>query len=138
MFGDVICDNYNNLDKIKLNKAEVIVFSPGPGNPKNYPLTSKIYDKYKGKKKIIGICLGFQLLCLASDAKTYKMKFGHHGANHPVIDVKTQKVSITSQNHGFAVDSASLNKNHKITHKSLFDDSLQGVELDSLQGIIEQ
>jgi carbamoyl-phosphate synthase small subunit len=57
------------------------------------------------------------------------MKFGHHGANHPVVDVDTRKVSITSQNHGFAVDATSLNKNHKITHKSLFDDSLQGVEL---------
>jgi len=69
------------------------------------------------------------LMCLASGAKTYKMKFGHHGANHPVIDIETKKVSITSQNHGFSVDAESLTSNHKITHKSLFDQSLQGVEL---------
>jgi len=73
--------------------------------------------------------LGFQLMCLASGAKTYKMKFGHHGANHPVIDVNTSRVYITSQNHGFAVNKDSLKSIHTITHKSLFDESLQGIEL---------
>ena len=69
LFDDVECDNYNNFNKIKLNKAKVIVFSPGPGNPKNYPLTSKIYNQFKGKKKIIGICLGFQQILFCEGAK---------------------------------------------------------------------
>ncbi|MDH3419088.1 MAG: carbamoyl-phosphate synthase small subunit, partial [Gammaproteobacteria bacterium] len=75
-----------------------------------------------------GICLGHQLLGLASGAKTLKMKFGHHGANHPVMDLATERVMITSQNHGFAVDEESLPRNVKPTHRSLFDGSLQGIE----------
>ncbi len=78
-------------------------------------------------KPVFGICLGHQLLALASGAKTLKMKFGHHGANHPVQDIESKKVYITSQNHGFAVDSASLPANIKPTHVSLFDGSLQGI-----------
>jgi carbamoyl-phosphate synthase small subunit len=77
---------------------------------------------------VFGICLGHQLLGLASGAKTVKMKFGHHGANHPVQDLDTKRVLITSQNHGFAVDEASLPANVRVTHKSLFDGSLQGFE----------
>src|SRR6185369_1760617 len=76
---------------------------------------------------LYGICLGHQLLALASGAKTIKMKFGHHGANHPVKDVDTGEVMITSQNHGFAVDPSSLPANLRATHVSLFDGSLQGV-----------
>jgi len=116
--------------ELQAKKPDGVFLSNGPGDPSacNYAIDN-IRELISHQIPIFGICLGFQLMCLASDAKTYKMKFGHHGANHPVIDVDTQKVSITSQNHGFAVDSASLNKNHKITHKSLFDDSLQGVEL---------
>ena len=116
--------------ELKARKPDGVFLSNGPGDPSacNYAIEN-IRELISHKIPLFGICLGFQLLCLASDANTYKMKFGHHGANHPVIDVDTQKVSITSQNHGFAVDLASLNKNHKITHKSLFDDSLQGIEL---------
>jgi carbamoyl-phosphate synthase small subunit len=73
-----------------------------------------------------GICLGHQLLGLASGARTMKMKFGHHGANHPVQDIETGRVMITSQNHGFAVDATTLPQNVKVTHVSLFDGSLQG------------
>jgi len=76
-----------------------------------------------------GICLGHQLLGLASGAKTMKMKFGHHGANHPVQDLATRRVMITSQNHGFAIDPATLPGNVRATHVSLFDGSLQGIEL---------
>jgi len=75
-----------------------------------------------------GICLGHQLLGLASGAKTLKMKFGHHGANHPVVDLDTKRVLITSQNHGFAVDEQTLPENLRATHRSLFDGSLQGIE----------
>jgi len=74
-----------------------------------------------------GICLGHQLLGLASGARTLKMKFGHHGANHPVLDRDTGHVLITSQNHGFAVDAATLPANVRVTHVSLFDGSLQGI-----------
>ena len=76
---------------------------------------------------IFGICLGHQLLALASGAKTEKMKFGHHGANHPVESLKDNVVVITSQNHGFAVDEKSLSENLAITHRSLFDGSIQGI-----------
>ena len=76
---------------------------------------------------VFGICLGHQLLALASGAKTMKMKFGHHGANHPVQDTETGRVFITAQNHGFAVDESTMPANLKSTHKSLFDGSLQGI-----------
>ena len=76
----------------------------------------------------MGICLGHQLLALGGGAKTSKMKFGHHGANHPVQDIESREVFITSQNHGFAVDASSLGENIKPKHISLFDKSLQGIE----------
>ena len=76
---------------------------------------------------MFGICLGHQMLGLAAGARTVKMKFGHHGANHPVQDLESGRVFITSQNHGFAVDEATLPQNVKATHRSLFDGSLQGL-----------
>ena len=79
LFDKVECDNYNDLNKNKLEKASVIIFSPGPGNPKNYPLTSKIYKKFKGKKKIIGICLGFQQILFCEGAKIVEQKKIYHG-----------------------------------------------------------
>ena len=125
----VIPADYPFQDLLR-QKPNGVFLSNGPGDPSacKYAIDT-IKQLIVHKIPTFGICLGFQLLCLASDAKTYKMKFGHHGANHPVIDIQTKKVSITSQNHGFAVDITSLSNNHIITHKSLFDDSLQGVEL---------
>ena len=118
---------YNEVLK---NKPDGVFLSNGPGDPAacDYAIDN-IRNLLSKQIPIFGICLGFQLMCLASGAKTYKMKFGHHGANHPVIDVNTSRVYITSQNHGFAVDKNSLKSIHKITHKSLFDESLQGIEL---------
>ena len=78
---------------------------------------------------VFGICLGHQLLALAAGGKTMKMKFGHHGANHPVQDLRSGQVMITSQNHGFAVDEESLPDGVQATHRSLFDGTLQGIEL---------
>lgn len=105
-----------------------VFLSNGPGDPEpcDYAISAiqTILDK---NIPTFGICLGHQLLGLACGAKTTKMKFGHHGANHPVQDVATKAVMITSQNHGFAVDEASLPATLKATHRSLFDGSLQGI-----------
>lgn len=105
-----------------------IFLSNGPGDPEPCDYAIKtIKSLVDTGIPTFGICLGHQLLALASGAKTMKMKFGHHGANHPVQDVETKRVYITSQNHGFAADPATLPNNIKITHVSLFDGSLQGI-----------
>ncbi len=105
-----------------------VFLSNGPGDPEpcDYAITA-IKEILQTKLPIFGICLGHQLLALASGAKTVKMKFGHHGANHPVFDDEANCVMITSQNHGFAVDEESLPDNLRATHRSLFDGSLQGI-----------
>ena len=110
-------------------KPDGIFLSNGPGDPEpcDYAI-SAIKEFLKTDIPVFGICLGHQLLALAAGAKTVKMKFGHHGANHPVENVQDKTVLITSQNHGFAVDETSLPANLKVTHKSLFDGSLQGIE----------
>jgi carbamoyl-phosphate synthase small subunit len=109
-----------------------IFLSNGPGDPEpcDYAITA-IREFIALKIPLFGICLGHQLLGLATGARTVKMKFGHHGANHPVQDLATGKVMITSQNHGFAVDEDSLPARVRATHRSLFDGSLQGIELDN-------
>jgi carbamoyl-phosphate synthase small subunit len=104
-----------------------VFFSNGPGDPEpcNYAIRA-IRTLLETGVPLFGICLGHQLLALAAGARTTKMKFGHHGANHPVQDTETGRVLITSQNHGFAVDAATLPANTRVTHVSLFDGSLQG------------
>jgi carbamoyl-phosphate synthase small subunit len=109
-------------------KPDGIFLSNGPGDPQPCDYAIRAIKTLVDKNiPTFGICLGHQLLGLASGAKTSKMKFGHHGANHPVQDLDTGKVMITSQNHGFAVDAATLPANLRPTHKSLFDGSLQGM-----------
>jgi carbamoyl-phosphate synthase small subunit len=116
-------------DKVLAMNPDGIFLSNGPGDPEpcTYAIDA-IREFTKTDIPVFGICLGHQLLGLASDAKTVKMKFGHHGANHPVLDMESGKVWISSQNHGFAVDETTLNDKVKATHKSLFDGSLQGIE----------
>ena len=106
-----------------------VFLSNGPGDPEpcDYAITA-IKTLLEKKMPIFGICLGHQLLALASGAKTEKMKFGHHGANHPVLEIATGRVMISSQNHGFAVNEASLPDNLIATYRSLFDGSLQGIK----------
>ncbi|MEE4186581.1 MAG: glutamine-hydrolyzing carbamoyl-phosphate synthase small subunit [Gammaproteobacteria bacterium] len=106
-----------------------VFLSNGPGDPEpcDYAIRA-IGAILAAGMPVFGICLGHQLLALASGARTEKMKFGHHGANHPVIDLATQAVAITSQNHGFAVAEDSLPATLRATHRSLFDNSLQGIE----------
>ena len=108
---------------------EGIFLSNGPGDPEPCTYAIEAITKFlETDIPIFGICLGHQLLGLASGAKTVKMKFGHHGANHPVLDLRTGRVLISSQNHGFAVDETTLGPNVRTTHKSLFDGTLQGME----------
>ena len=115
--------------EVLARKPDGVFLSNGPGDPEpcTYAIEA-IGEIVATKTPTFGICLGHQLLGLASGARTVKMKFGHHGANHPVQDLDSRKVFITSQNHGFAVDEATLPKNVRATHKSLFDGSLQGIE----------
>jgi carbamoyl-phosphate synthase small subunit len=111
-------------------KPDGVFLSNGPGDPEpcTYAIAA-IRELVATGMPTFGICLGHQLLGLATGAKTIKMKFGHHGANHPVLDKDTGQVLITSQNHGFAVDPATLPANVRVTHVSLFDGSLQGIAL---------
>ncbi|MBD3609054.1 MAG: glutamine-hydrolyzing carbamoyl-phosphate synthase small subunit, partial [Gammaproteobacteria bacterium] len=116
------------FSEVKKLNPDGVFLSNGPGDPEpcTYAIEA-IQELLETELPTFGICLGHQLLSLASGAKTVKMKFGHHGANHPVQDLDSKVVMITSQNHGFAVDEASLPEHLKATHKSLFDGSLQGV-----------
>ncbi len=116
--------------KVLAMKPDGIFLSNGPGDPQpcDYAINA-IREFLKTDIPVFGICLGHQLLALAAGAKTVKMPHGHHGANHPVQDVATKKVFITSQNHGFAVDEKTLPKNVKVTHISLFDGTNQGIHL---------
>jgi carbamoyl-phosphate synthase small subunit len=113
-------------DALALN-PDGIFLANGPGDPApcDYAIAAT-KDLIERGVPTFGICLGHQIMALASGAKTMKMKFGHHGANHPVQDLDTRQVMITSQNHGFAVDAATLPANCRVTHVSLFDGSLQG------------
>ena len=114
--------------EVLAQRPDGVFLSNGPGDPEpcDYAIaaTRQLIDS---GTPVFGICLGHQIMALASGARTYKMKFGHHGANHPVKDLDDGRVSITSQNHGFAVDAASLPANLRATHLSLFDGSLQGL-----------
>ena len=117
--------------------AEVLAMSPhgvfmsnGPGDPEPCDYAIAAIREFTAKKvPLFGICLGHQLLALAAGARTMKMGHGHHGANHPVIDLDAGRVMITSQNHGFAVDESTLPGNVRVTHRSLFDGTNQGIEL---------
>ncbi|HUR87478.1 MAG TPA: glutamine-hydrolyzing carbamoyl-phosphate synthase small subunit [Ramlibacter sp.] len=115
--------------EVKKMNPDGVFLSNGPGDPEpcDYAIEAS-RELIEAGYPTFGICLGHQIMALASGAKTFKMKFGHHGANHPVKDLDTGRVSITSQNHGFAVDEKTLPKNLRATHVSLFDGTLQGLE----------
>ena len=120
----------SSFDEVMSYDPDGVFLSNGPGDPEpcDYAIAC-IKEMLRLNIPIFGICLGHQLLALASGAKTEKMKFGHHGANHPVIDTKSGVVYITSQNHGFTVNENTVPDQVTITHKSLFDHSIQGIEL---------
>jgi carbamoyl-phosphate synthase small subunit len=111
-------------------RPDGVLLSNGPGDPEPCTYAIAAAREFMAKKlPVFGICLGHQILGLAVGGKTLKMKFGHHGANHPVQDLESGRVMITSQNHGFAVDEATLPSNAKVTHRSLFDGSNQGIRV---------
>ena len=125
LFDKVECDNYNQIDKDKLKKASVIVFSPGPGNPKDYPTTSKIYERYRGKKKIIGICLGFQQILFCEGAEIVEQKKIYHGfqSNIKVINnnslFQKNKIFKVGRYHSLKLKEPFKKKNFEITMRCL-------------------
>ncbi len=115
--------------KIAELKPDGIFLSNGPGDPEDVTEVIELVKKARGKLPIFGICLGHQMISLAYGAKTYKLKFGHRGGNHPVLNLKTDKIEITSQNHSYAVDEKSLkNTGLVVTHKNILDGTIEGVE----------
>lgn len=121
---------YNITSEEILNmKPDGLFLSNGPGNPEDVQEVISVVRELKGKLPIFGICLGHQMISLALGAKTFKMKFGHRGGNHPVMNMKTGKIEITSQNHSYAVDVNSLaDTSLNLTHSNLLDDTAEGVE----------
>lgn len=117
----------SSVEDILAYEPHGIVLSNGPGDPAACQQAIENAQSILEKNiPLLGICLGCQILALAIGAKTMKMKFGHHGSNHPIIDCRTNKVIISSQNHNFAIDEASLTSDIQITHRSLFDNTVQG------------
>ena len=123
----VVPHNVTAAEIFRLN-PDGIMLSNGPGDPEDVPETIEMLKEVMPKIPVFGICMGHQLIALASGAKTYKLKFGHRGANHPVKNLITGKVDITSQNHGFSVDIDSLkNTDLELTHLSVNDKTCEGV-----------
>lgn len=115
-------------EEIAFMKPDGVFFSNGPGDPQDVPSAIELVRALRGKYPIFGICLGHQIISLAYGAKTYKLKFGHRGGNHPVKNLLTDKIEITSQNHGYAVDAASLEGTRlELTHVNLLDNTVEGV-----------
>jgi carbamoyl-phosphate synthase small subunit len=124
---------------ILAKKTDAVLLSNGPGDPAAVTYAVETVKELLGKVPIFGICLGHQILSLALGGKTYKLKFGHRGANHPVKDLSTQKIEITSQNHGFCVDLDSMkNKDVKLTHINLNDNTLEGLQCKKLKAFSVQ
>ncbi|MDR0697510.1 MAG: glutamine-hydrolyzing carbamoyl-phosphate synthase small subunit [Christensenellaceae bacterium] len=127
---NVVIVPYNSAPSvIERFKPDGLFLSNGPGNPEDVPEVVSLVRHFKGKIPIMGICLGHQIIGLAYGAKTYKMLFGHRGANHPVLNLKTDKIEITSQNHSYALDKESLKDTGlKLTHVNVIDGEAEGVE----------
>lgn len=120
---------YNtSADEIRFMKPDGVFVSNGPGNPEAISCVVDTIKELKGELPIFGVGLGHQLIALAYGAKVYKMTFGHRGSNHPVKNLKTEKIEIVSQNHGYAVDAASVEKPLEITHINVLDNTVEGLE----------
>ncbi len=119
-------------EEILENNYDAVFLSNGPGNPADFKYQAMQIKYMMGKITMFGICLGYQLLAIVAGAETYKLKYGHRGGNHPVINVENNKVMMTSQNHGYAVDLETISKSMRITYKNLNDGTLEGFEIPSL------
>lgn len=125
----VVVSQNTTAEEILMMQPDGIMLSNGPGDPQDVPHAQEMIRGVLGKVPVFGICLGHQLIALACGAKTYKLKFGHRGGNHPVLDIKTNKVSITSQNHSYAVDQESIkNTDLEETHIALNDRTNEGLQ----------
>lgn len=118
----------SSAEEILAHNPDGIFLSNGPGDPAALPYAYQAIAGVLGKKPVFGICLGHQLIGLALGGKTYKLDFGHHGANHPVMDLRTRRVEITAQNHGFAVDDESLRRRATLSHLNLNDNTVEGLQ----------
>ncbi|MGQ9571286.1 MAG: glutamine-hydrolyzing carbamoyl-phosphate synthase small subunit [Thermodesulfovibrionales bacterium] len=127
-FDVTVVSAFTPAEKVLEIKPDGILLSNGPGDPVTVTYAIENTKKLISKKPIFGICLGHQILGLAMGGKTYKLKFGHHGGNHPVKDLKTSRVEITAQNHNYCVDINSLKGKVRLTHQNLFDGSEEGME----------
>ncbi|BCB96185.1 carbamoyl-phosphate synthase small chain [Dissulfurispira thermophila] len=127
-FNVSVVPAYTPAEAVLEMKPDGVLLSNGPGDPETVTYGIENVKKLIGKKPIFGICLGHQILGLAMGGRTYKLKFGHHGGNHPVKDLKTGRVEITAQNHNYCVDINSLKGQVRLTHQNLFDGSEEGME----------
>jgi anthranilate synthase component 2/para-aminobenzoate synthetase component 2 len=134
LFDDVECDNFNNINKSKLNQASTIVFSPGPGSPKDYPLTSKIYKKFKGKKRILGVCLGFQQILFSEGAEIVQQNKIYHGYQSEVVVNNASKLFTAGSKfkvgryHSLKLKEPFKVKNFDITMRCVISDAAMSFE----------
>jgi carbamoyl-phosphate synthase small subunit len=128
-----------SLEDILALQADALMLSNGPGDPAACLQPIGVVRQLLGRMPIVGICLGHQILALAAGARSYKLPFGHHGANHPVQDVSTGCVAITSQNHGFSIDESSLRgTGFGVSHRSLYDGTVEGIRSLGLRAMSVQ
>ena len=120
----------HDVDADSIAGYDGVLLSPGPGDPEPLVDEAKAVQELLGRTPVLGVCLGHQLLALATDRGTFKLPFGHRGANHPVLDHRTKKVLVTSQNHGFAVEAAD---DDRVTHTSLYDGTVEGLDYPELR-----
>lgn len=116
-----------SVQEISAYRPEALILTNGPGDPADVKVATQTVKEFVGKLPIFGICMGHQILCLALGAKTYKLKFGHRGSNHPIRDVLLDKIYVSSQNHGYAVDAKTLSADVTVTHTNLNDQSVAGI-----------
>ncbi len=134
----VILPGTATAEQVLAEEPDGVFLSNGPGDPEPLEYAISTIQSLLGKRPVFGICLGHQLLSLASGAKTYKLKFGHRGANQPVLRLGSGKVEITSQNHGFSVDEATLPDNLEVTHRNLNDNTVAGVRRKDVEAFSVQ